>query len=128
MTMPARELLYVGAGGFLGANSRFLVSRAISQWFGGSFPYATLFINVSGSFILGFFLIWATERVMADYHLRQFVAIGFCGGYTTFSSYSFETFSLIEQGHYGLALSNFLANNVLALGGAVLGAVLARSL
>ncbi len=128
MNVPPRELLYVGAGGFLGANSRFLLSRAVSQRFGTGFPYATLLINISGSFLLGFFLIWATERVTADYHLRLFVAIGFCGGYTTFSSYSFETFSLIEQGHYWLALTNFLGNNVLALGGAVLGAVLARSI
>jgi len=121
-------MLYVGAGGFVGANSRFLVSRAISQWFGASFPYATMVINLSGSFALGFFLIWATERVMADYHLRLFVAIGFCGGYTTFSSYSFETFSLFEQGHYWLAVTNFLGNNLLALAGAVLGAMLARSM
>jgi len=121
-------MLYVGAGGFVGANSRFLVSREISQWFGASFPYATMAINLSGSFVLGFFLIWATERVMADYHLRLFVAIGFCGGYTTFSSYSFETFSLFEQGHYWLGVTNFLGNNLLALAGAALGAVLARSI
>lgn len=128
MTVPLKEMLYVGAGGLLGADSRFLVSRAISQRFGASFPYATLLINVSGSFVLGFFLIWATERAMADYNLRLFVAIGFCGGYTTFSSYSFETFSLIEQGHYWLGLMNFLGNNLLALVGAVLGAMLARSI
>jgi len=128
MAVPLREMLYVGAGGFLGANSRFLLSRAISQWFGAGFPYATLLINVSGSFVLGFFLIWATERVTADYNLRMFVAVGFCGGYTTFSSYTFETFSLLEQGHYWLAVTNFLGNNLMALTGAVLGAMLARSI
>jgi fluoride exporter len=128
MALPAREMLYVGAGGFLGADSRFLLSRAVSQWFGASFPYATLLINASGSFILGFFLIWTTQRVLADYNLRMFVAVGFCGGYTTFSSYTFETFSLFEQGQYWLAVTNFPGNNVLALAAAVLGAILARSI
>ena len=85
-------------------------------------------MNFTGSILLGFFLTWVTERVLTDYHLRIFVAIGFCGAYTTFSSYSFETFVLLEQRHYWLAASNFLANNVLALAGVVGGAMLARSL
>ncbi|HKO03818.1 MAG TPA: fluoride efflux transporter CrcB [Candidatus Acidoferrales bacterium] len=123
-----REALYVGVGGFLGANARYLVNRGILNKFGAGFPYATLFINFSGSVLLGFFLIWTTERVLSDYKLRLFFAIGFCGAYTTFSSYSFETFALYEQGRYWLAASNVLSNNVLALAGAILGAVIARSL
>jgi len=123
-----RDAFYIGLGGFLGANARYLVSRAMSRWIGPGFPYGTLLINFSGSVLLGFFLIWTTERVLSDYNLRLFFAIGFCGAYTTFSSYSFETFTLYEQGHYWLAASNVLSNNLLALAGAVLGAVLARSL
>jgi fluoride exporter len=123
-----REILYVGVGGFLGANVRYLVNRVILHRFGAGFPYATLFINFTGSVLLGFFLIWTTERVLSDYKLRLFFAIGFCGAYTTFSSYSFETFALYEQGRYWLAASNVLSNNVLALAGAILGAVIARSL
>lgn len=122
-----REVLYIGLGGFLGANARYLVNRATLQWFGPGFPYGTLLINLTGSVLLGFFLIWTTERVLSSYHLRLFFAIGFCGAYTTFSSYSYETFALFEQGHYGLAAWNFLGNNLLALLGVVLGAVLARS-
>jgi len=123
-----REALYVGVGGFLGANVRYLVNRGVLGKFGAGFPYATLLINFSGSLLLGFFLIWTTERVLGDYKLRLFFAIGFCGAYTTFSSYSYETFALYEQGHYWLAASNVVSNNVLSLAGAILGAVIARSL
>jgi CrcB protein len=122
-----REALYIGLGGFLGANARYLVNRAVLHWLGPGFPYATLLINFSGSLVLGFFLIWTTERVLSDYTLRLFLAIGFCGAYTTFSSYSYETMVLYQQGHYWMAVSNILSNNLLALAGAVLGAVLARS-
>ncbi|HWQ03614.1 MAG TPA: fluoride efflux transporter CrcB [Candidatus Nitrosotenuis sp.] len=122
-----RDALFVGLGGFLGANARFLLNRAVVRWLGPGFPYATLLINVTGSILLGFFLVWTTERVLSPYNLRLFFAIGFCGAYTTFSSYSYETFVLFEQGHYWLAASNFLSNNLLALTGVVLGAVLARS-
>jgi len=123
-----REGLYVGMGGFVGANARYLMSRAVLRWMGPGFPYGTLLINFSGSVLLGFFLIWTTERVLSNYHLRLFFAIGFCGAYTTFSSYSYETFTLYEQGRYMLAVSNILSNNLLSLSGAVLGAVMARSL
>jgi CrcB protein len=123
-----REALYIGMGGFVGANARYLVSRAAARWLGPGFPYGTLLINFSGSVLLGFFLIWTTERVLSNYNLRIFFAIGFCGAYTTFSSYSYETFALYEQGRYWLAVYNILGNNLLALAGAVLGAVIARSL
>jgi CrcB protein len=122
-----KELLYVGAGGFIGAVARFLMSRGLARWLGASYPYGTLFVNFTGSVLLGFFLIWTTERVLSPYNLRLFFAIGFCGAYTTFSSYSYESFALYEQGHYWLVASNFLSNNLLALLGVVLGAVLARS-
>lgn len=122
-----REALYIGVGGFFGANARYWVNRATLSWLGPSFPYRTLLINFTGSMLLGFFLIWTTERVLSPYNLRLFFAIGFCGAYTIFSSYSYETFALYEQGHYWLSVSNFLSNNLLALLGVVLGAVLARS-
>ena len=123
-----RDCLYIGLGGFVGANARYLLSRGGLRWFGPSFPFGTLLINVSGSVVLGLFLTWTTERVLSNYNLRLFFAIGFCGAYTTFSSYSYETFALYEQGRYWLAVSNILGNNLLALAGAVLGAVIARSL
>jgi CrcB protein len=122
-----REARYIGLGGFLGAIARYGVNRATLSWLGPSFPYGTLLINFTGSMLLGFFLIWTTERVLSPYNLRLFFAVGFCGAYTTFSSYSYGTFALYEQGHYWLAASNFMSNNLLALMGVVLGDVPVRS-
>lgn len=91
-----------------------------------SLPLGTLIVNTTGSILLGFFLIWTSERVLVDPHWRLLVAVGFCGAYTTFSSYSFETLKLIEGGHYSIAVVNFMANNLLALLAVLGGAVLAR--
>lgn len=123
-----KDVLWISIGGVVGANLRFLVSRMSMRYLSASLPWGTLIINVSGSFVLGFFMAWTTERVMVDPRWRALIAVGFCGAYTTFSSYSFETFSLFEQGHYSLAAGNFAANNLLALAGVVAGAVLARSI
>ena len=123
-----KDVLWISIGGVVGANLRFLVSRMSMRYLSASLPWGTLIINVSGSFVLGFFMAWTTERVMVDPRWRALIAVGFCGAYTTFSSYSFETFSLFEQGHYGLAAGNFAANNLLSLAGVVAGVILARSI
>jgi CrcB protein len=92
------------------------------------FPYGTLIINVLGSFIVGFFVIWTAERVLIDPRWRLLVVVGFCGSFTTFSSYAFESISYFEQGQWGLMAANILGNNLLCLGGALAGAGLARTL
>jgi CrcB protein len=91
-----------------------------------SLLWGTLDVNVTGSFVLGAFLAWTTERVLADPAYRFVVATGFCGAYTTFSSYAFETVRLWEQGHAWTATGNLLANNFLALAAAMLGVALGR--
>jgi CrcB protein len=123
-----RDVLWISLGAVLGANARYLVSRLSLKYLSASVPYGTLLVNVSGSFALGFFLAWTSERVLADPHWRPLVAVGFCGAYTTFSSYSYETFAMIEQGHYGLAGANFIANNLLCLAAVLAGIALARAL
>jgi len=120
--------LWISLGAIVGASARYFVSRFVAKAVTASFPYGTLLINITGSFILGLFLVWSTERVLADPRWRLLIAIGFCGSYTTFSSYAFESFSLFEQGHYLLFTWNVLANNVLCLAGVVAGAVIARSI
>ena len=95
---------------------------------GSVFPYGTLIINVVGSFIVGVFVIWTTERVLVDPRWRLLVVVGFCGSFTTFSSYAFETMSFFEHGQWGLMLANILGNNLLCLAGALAGMVLARAL
>src|ERR1700727_725790 len=112
-----KAYLWVSLGGILGANLRYFVSRIITRFSDAAFPYGTLFINISGSLILGFFLIWTTDRVLVDPKWRLLVAVGFCGSYTTFSSYAFETMSYFEQGQWLLMLTNVLGNKFLCLGG-----------
>jgi CrcB protein len=92
------------------------------------FPFGTLLINVTGSLILGFFLVWTTERVLADPRWRWLVAIGFCGSYTTFSSYAFETIVYFEQGNWALFAGNILASNLLCLAAVLAGAAVARAI
>lgn len=121
-----KELLLVGAGGFLGANARYLTNAFVARHVSASLPWGTLAVNVVGSFVLGAFLAWTTERVLADPAYRFIVAIGFCGAFTTFSSCAFETLRLWEQGHVWAATLNLLTNNVLALAAALAGVALAR--
>jgi CrcB protein len=123
-----KPYLWVSLGGILGANLRYFLSRIITRFSDAAFPYGTLVINITGSLVLGFFLVWTTERVFADPRWRLLVAIGFCGSYTTFSSYAFETMSYFEQGHWSLFAANILANNVLCLVAILAGAVIARAI
>jgi CrcB protein len=122
-----RDVIWITVGAVVGANLRFAVSRWAMKHVSASLPYGTLIVNVTGSFILGFFLVWTSERVLADPRWRALVAVGFCGAYTTFSSYSFETFRLFEQGHYSMAFANFAANNLVCFVAVVAGAMLARA-
>lgn len=120
--------LWISIGAIVGASARYSVSRFVAKVGSASFPYGTLLINITGSFILGLFLVWSTERALPDPRWRLLVAIGFCGSYTTFSSYAFESFSLFEQGHYVLFASNVLLSNLLCLAGVLAGAMIARSI
>src|SRR6185312_6042346 len=81
-----KPYLWISLGALLGANLRYFLTRIITRFSDASFPYGTLVINITGSLVLGFFLVWTTERVLADPLWRLLVAIGFCGSYTTFSA------------------------------------------
>jgi CrcB protein len=121
-----KNFLAISVAAIVGANLRYLLSRVAARQLGPVFPYGTLFINVIGSFIVGFFIIWTTERVLIDPRWRLLVVIGFCGSFTTFSSYAFETMSYFEQGQWGLMFVNILSNNSLCLGAALAGMALGR--
>lgn len=121
-----QTFLLISLGALLGANLRYMVGQCSARIFSTSLPFGTLIINTTGSLILGFFLVWTTERVLADPRWRLLIAVGFCGGYTTYSSYAFETFALFEQGQWLACAGNILLTNVLCLLGTAAGAALAR--
>ena len=123
-----KDFLTISVAAILGANLRYLMSRVAIREFGPVFPFGTLVINVVGSFIVGLFVIWTTERVLVDPRWRLLVAVGFCGSFTTFSGYAFETMSLFERGQWGLMTANIVGNNLLCLAGALAGMALARAL
>ena len=121
-----RAYAWISLGALVGANLRYVVSK-IAARYTVAFPLGTLLINVSGSLILGFFVVWTTERVLANPMWRWLIAIGFCGSYTTFSGYAFETMAYVQQGHWRLFAGNILANNLLCLAAILVGAALARA-
>jgi len=118
--------IWIALGAVAGASARYFLSGYVAKVVSSSFPYGTLLINISGSFLLGFSLILPNERVLLDVRWRWLVAIGFCGSYTTFSTYAFETLALFEQGPWLPVVWNVIASNLLCLASVLAGAVLAR--
>jgi CrcB protein len=134
---PARQVAWlarlapyaaVSAGGMLGADARFWVGAWVAARWGTAFPWGTLLINVTGSFLLGFYLTLVTERFAGRPTTRLFVATGFCGAYTTFSTFSFEAVTLIQGGSASLAIVYLAASLFLGLAAVVAGGRLARAL
>ncbi len=108
----------VAFGSALGGTARWLAGEALHDWVGSGFPWGTLFVNATGSFLIGVYaaLAVADGRLLASPRQRQFVMTGFCGGYTTFSIFSFETVRLIEAGRHVLAGVNVAVSVVVWLG------------
>ena len=121
-----RNLLAVGLGGCLGALARHAVNVLIAGHWAGQFPLATFLVNVSGSFLLGLFATVALERVPVDPAWRLFIATGFLGAYTTFSTFEYETHRLTETGALGWAALNVVASLLAGFAAVRLGIVLAR--
>lgn len=118
--------MWVGVGGFLGANARFGLTRLLVDRLSGGFPYATFIVNVTGSLAIGILLTLMTQR-LTDPVWRLFTIVGFLGGYTTFSTYSFEAVVLLEQGRTARALLYVLGSNLVGLLACYGGIVLARN-
>jgi CrcB protein len=118
--------LLVLAGGGTGALARYVAASAIMTRFGGRFPLGTLAINVTGSFLIGFLMTILTERYQLDPQWRLLLVVGFLGGYTTFSSFEWETFTAVRDGALWAAMSNVVASVVLGYAAVWLGVMLAR--
>ena len=115
------QLLLVAAGGGLGSVLRFLAGQGIQASLGKAFPYGTLFVNVSGSFAIGVLFVVIMERAMLPPEWRAFLIVGVMGGYTTFSSFSLETVSLLARGDFLKAGLNVLLSVALCLAATGLG-------
>jgi len=113
--------IIIGVAGFIGANVRYLIGTWAAAQFGTGFPWGTLLINATGSTLLAMFLAWAGSRTGLDPRIRLFIAVGFFGAYTTFSTYANDSASLINSGMWLTALANILFENVLCVGGALIG-------
>ncbi len=121
-----KGFLLVGLGGFFGAMARYGVALLVTRRWTHTFPLATLLVNVTGSFILGFFSTYAMGRASLDPMWRLLVATGFVGAYTTFSTFEYETQRLTEFGAAGWALVNVLTSVVAGFLAVRLGVWLAR--
>ena len=116
------DIVLVGAGGFIGANTRYALTLLCNHLFRDSFPVGTFLINVSGSFILSLFLSLAGRGILSAIEWRWLVAVGFCGGYTTFSTYTYETILLLCKKKPILGLGGYLLGSyILAMLAAFLG-------
>jgi len=122
--------LWIAVGSALGGMARFWCSGLTARLVGETFPWGTMFVNVVGSFIIGFFatLTGPDGRIFADTLTRQFVMLGVCGGYTTFSSFSLQTLALLQDGEWWLAGANIALSLIACLIAVWAGYALAASI
>ena len=119
-------LLGIAIGGALGSILRYLVQVQCIEWFGTKFPYGNLAINAAGSLLIGFFSIIFLQRLLVATEVRFAIIAGLLGGFTTFSAFSLETISLMQQGSLASAASNILFSIVLCIAACFLGMTFAR--
>lgn len=116
--------LLIGIGGLIGANVRYIVSTWAAGQFGQTFPWGTMIINATGSCLLGVFIGWSTNHITLDPRVRLFVAVGFFGAYTTYSTYANESAGLLRAGDWIGILANVLGTNLLCIFGALVGVLI----
>jgi CrcB protein len=117
----------VGIGGLVGANLRYALGTYVVDRVGQAFPYHTFVINVTGSLAIGVIMTLLAQRLVTDPAWRLLLVVGFLGGYTTFSSYSFEAITLLQHGRWLRAGSYVLGSNALGLAACYAGIVIARA-
>ena len=109
------KLFLIGLAGFLGTLSRYWMSGVIAKRYGETFPMGTLAVNLVGCFLVGLLFYLLEERFLVNQTVRTVILIGFLGGFTTFSSYGLQTFTLLRDGELGFAALNLTASNLVGL-------------
>jgi CrcB protein len=122
------HLVLIGVGGFAGAVTRYLVDGWVVRATGGSFPWGTLVVNVSGSFLLGLLAAMTIDRATLPPEIRGPMLIGFIGAYTTFSTYMLESWRLVEAGAWPSAVANVVGSVALGLVAVFAGLALGRAI
>jgi CrcB protein len=113
-------LLYLAAGGLIGTLARYGMGVWVPTWAGTAFPWGTFLVNALGSLVLGF-AMRASEALTVSPEVRGFVTVGFCGAFTTFSTLSYETVALLQDGQWGRAAAYALGSVVVGLAAVVAG-------
>ena len=121
-----KQIIYVGIGGCIGASIRYIITKQSASLFNYSIPFGTLIVNVVGGFLIGMIMELSSSTDFISPNLKLFLTTGIMGGLTTFSTFSYETISLISDGRYLLGTSNVFLNVFLSLGGVVLGTSLCK--
>ena len=121
------RVVIVASGGAIGSVLRYVLSYVFQKSFKGMFPWGTIFVNLSGALLIGFF--WGFfEQMNISFNLRVFLFIGILGAYTTFSTFCLENFSLLRNGEYVFAVVNILASNILGVLLVFLGYLTAKNI
>lgn len=110
------KLMVIFLGGGIGSVARFGLSRFTGQYLGSSFPFGTLAVNVASCIFLGLILGLTSEKYLVNPAIRLFFIVGFCGGFSTFSTFTFETMELLRLGQVSYAIANILLNLLLCIG------------
>lgn len=124
--MKLSALMLVGCGGFLGAIARYVVGTLVANRWGATWPYGTFIINVTGCFLIAFFLTLTAERVTVHEAWKFLFPVGFVGAYTTFSTYEYETMRLVETGAWARAASYVVLSTIVGLAAVFSAAWIAR--
>jgi CrcB protein len=122
------KYLWISIGAILGANLRYWLGGWIISRLGSGFPYGTLLINVTGSFILGVIMAMSSNHYVLDPRLRIFLTIGLLGSYTTFSTFTYESVALLQQGQWWLGIANLFGSSLIGALFALFGLWVGRSI
>jgi CrcB protein len=120
------KYVWIAVGGGAGSLARYLAGTAVMTRFGARFPWGTLVVNVTGCFLIGLIMTLLTERFSPATNWRPLLVVGFLGGYTTFSSFEWETYSAMRDGSHWMGLANVTGSVVFGYSAVWLGALLAR--